>query len=113
MANQTNVYVIPVRSDVTECPTCDLLSHRLMSPQEKLQTFAFLVFVAVCILASVYLYIVLPETKNKTFMDISQSFAKINKIPNPSPSEEMEMVLSITPGPKKDFPDRIKVESSF
>ncbi|KAM3622429.1 uncharacterized protein V6R79_024971 [Siganus canaliculatus] len=63
--------------------------------QEKLQTFAFLVFVLVCALASVYLYFVLPETKNQTFMDISQSFAKINKIPVPPPSQEMELVLSM------------------
>uniref|UniRef100_A0A3B4F0X0 Solute carrier family 2, facilitated glucose transporter member 5 n=1 Tax=Pundamilia nyererei TaxID=303518 RepID=A0A3B4F0X0_9CICH len=49
--------------------------------QETLQSFSFLVFVAVCILGSIYLYVVLPETKNKTFMDISQSFAKINKMP--------------------------------
>lgn len=81
--------------------------------QEKLQTFAFLVFVGVCIAASVYLYMVLPETKNKTFMDISQSFAKINKVPYPSPSHEMEMVLSISPDTKGQIPDAIKVESSL
>ncbi|KAM7401757.1 hypothetical protein PAMP_017045 [Pampus punctatissimus] len=62
--------------------------------QESLQTFAFLVFVVVCVLGSIYLYVVLPETKNKTFMDISQSFAKINKIPVPSQGQEMELVLS-------------------
>ncbi|XP_029682810.1 solute carrier family 2, facilitated glucose transporter member 9 isoform X2 [Takifugu rubripes] len=78
--------------------------------QETLQTFAFLVFVAVCIVASIYLYIVLPETKNKTFMDISQSFAKINQIPYPSPSHEMEMVLAIQPDEKKEA---VKVESSL
>ncbi|TWW61742.1 Solute carrier family 2, facilitated glucose transporter member 9 [Takifugu flavidus] len=78
--------------------------------QETLQTFAFLVFVAVCIAASIYLYIVLPETKNKTFMDISQSFAKINQIPYPSPSHEMEMVLATQPDEKKEA---VKVESSL
>lgn len=46
-------------------------------------------------------------------MDISQSFAKINKIPYPSPSHEMELVLSITLDPKKEFLDSNKVESSF
>lgn len=46
-------------------------------------------------------------------MDISQSFAKINKIPYPAPSQEMEMVLSITLDPKKELPDLVKVESSF
>ncbi|KAM9362212.1 solute carrier family 2, facilitated glucose transporter member 9 [Symphorus nematophorus] len=79
--------------------------------QEKLQTYAFLVFVVVCALGSIYLYLVLPETKNKTFMDISQSFAKINKMPVPSPGQEMELVLSSDPDRNgKEF---AKIESSF
>ncbi|KAI4826884.1 hypothetical protein KUCAC02_030314, partial [Chaenocephalus aceratus] len=78
---------------------------------EALQAFAFLVFVVVCVLGSIYLYFVLPETKNKTFMDISQSFAKINKIPVPSPGQETELVLSCKPGMYGE--DIIKRESSF
>lgn len=81
--------------------------------QEKLQSYAFLVFVVICILGSVYLYFVLPETKNKTFMDISQSFAKINKTPVPSPSQEMELVLSIKPEVNGKIQDISKMESSF
>ncbi|KAM9859956.1 solute carrier family 2, facilitated glucose transporter member 9 [Aulostomus maculatus] len=61
--------------------------------QEALESFSFLVFVGVCVFGAIYLYIVLPETKNKTFMDISQSFSKINKIPIPPPCHEMELVL--------------------
>ncbi|XP_019941870.1 solute carrier family 2, facilitated glucose transporter member 9 isoform X2 [Paralichthys olivaceus] len=80
--------------------------------QETLQSFAFLVFVVVCTLGSIYLYVVLPETKNKTFMDISQSFAKINKIPAPSPSHEMELALCIQPKTSEKVPD-VKMESSF
>ncbi|XP_010793076.1 solute carrier family 2, facilitated glucose transporter member 9-like [Notothenia coriiceps] len=79
--------------------------------QEALQDFAFLVFVVVCVLGSIYLYFVLPETKNKTFMDISQSFAKINNIPVPSPGQEMEQVLSFKPDMYGK--DIIKMESSF
>ncbi|XP_060898288.1 solute carrier family 2, facilitated glucose transporter member 9 [Labrus mixtus] len=81
--------------------------------QEKLQSFAFLVFVAVCILGSIYLYAVLPETKNKTFTDISQSFAKINNIPIPTPGHEMELVLTIGPDSNGKVQDIIKMESSF
>ncbi|XP_061583822.1 solute carrier family 2, facilitated glucose transporter member 9 [Cololabis saira] len=81
--------------------------------QEKLQAFAFLVFVVVCILGSIYLCVVLPETKNKTFMDISKTFAKINKMPVPSPGQEMELVLSITPDMKGKAQDGTKMESSF
>ncbi|KAF7657797.1 hypothetical protein LDENG_00022150 [Lucifuga dentata] len=67
----------------------------LMFPfiQEALESYAFLVFVVVCTTGSIYLYVVLPETKNKTFMDISKSFAKINKIPILTPIHEMELVL--------------------
>ncbi|KAF3856034.1 hypothetical protein F7725_016757 [Dissostichus mawsoni] len=79
--------------------------------QEALQAFAFLVFVVVCVLGSIYLYFVLPETKNKTFMDISQSFAKINNIPVPSPGQEMKPVLSCKPDMYGK--DIIKMESSF
>ncbi|XP_040889849.1 solute carrier family 2, facilitated glucose transporter member 9 isoform X1 [Toxotes jaculatrix] len=81
--------------------------------QETLQSFAFLVFVVVCILGSIYLYFVLPETKNKTFMEISQSFAKINKIPVPSPGHEMELVLSAKSDMNGKVQDVAKMESSF
>lgn len=72
-----------------------------------------MVFVVVCILGSIYLYVVLPETKNKTFMDISKSFAKINKIPITPPGHEMELVLAINPDTKGKDQDVAKMESSF
>ncbi|XP_005731448.1 solute carrier family 2, facilitated glucose transporter member 9 [Pundamilia nyererei] len=81
--------------------------------QETLQSFSFLVFVAVCILGSIYLYVVLPETKNKTFMDISQSFAKINKMPIPSPGQEMELVLSINSDTNGKAQDATKTQTSL
>uniref|UniRef100_A0A8C8CW29 Solute carrier family 2, facilitated glucose transporter member 5 n=1 Tax=Oncorhynchus tshawytscha TaxID=74940 RepID=A0A8C8CW29_ONCTS len=67
--------------------------------QESLQTYAFLVFLVVCVLGAVYLYFILPETKNKTFMDISQSFAKINKVP--LVNKEIENELAIKAGSKE------------
>lgn len=60
--------------------------------QESLQNYAFLVFVLVCICVTIYIIIVLPETKNKTFMEISQSFAKMNNITQ-STEAEMQDVL--------------------
>ncbi|XP_072550177.1 solute carrier family 2, facilitated glucose transporter member 9-like [Salminus brasiliensis] len=65
--------------------------------QEALQTYAFMVFVVVCVLGAVYLLLVLPETKNKTFVEISQSFAKINKVSQMA-DKEMEDVLAVKPG---------------
>uniref|UniRef100_A0A665U6B1 Major facilitator superfamily (MFS) profile domain-containing protein n=1 Tax=Echeneis naucrates TaxID=173247 RepID=A0A665U6B1_ECHNA len=78
--------------------------------QEMLQTFAFLVFMVVCTFGSIYLFFVLPETKGRTFLDISQSFAKINKIPVSSPGQEMELVLSEKWEKAQDV---VKMESSF
>lgn len=86
-------------------------SSLFLCVQETLQSYAFLVFVVICAIGSIYLYIVLPETKRKTFLDISQSFAKINKIPVPSPAQEMELVLSVQPETSKN--DVVKMESSF
>ncbi|XP_004624725.1 solute carrier family 2, facilitated glucose transporter member 9 isoform X3 [Octodon degus] len=47
--------------------------------QKSLDTYCFLVFAAVCFTGAVYLYFVLPETKNRTHAEISQAFAKRNK----------------------------------
>uniref|UniRef100_A0A674I359 Solute carrier family 2, facilitated glucose transporter member 5 n=1 Tax=Terrapene triunguis TaxID=2587831 RepID=A0A674I359_9SAUR len=37
--------------------------------------FCYLVFCGVCVLVALYVYLVIPETKNKTFVEISQIFA--------------------------------------
>ncbi|KAG8453505.1 hypothetical protein GDO86_000218 [Hymenochirus boettgeri] len=49
--------------------------------QEGLDNYCFLVFAALCLVGAMYEYFILPETKNKSFIEINQSFAKINKIP--------------------------------
>ncbi|XP_069488057.1 solute carrier family 2, facilitated glucose transporter member 9 isoform X2 [Ambystoma mexicanum] len=54
--------------------------------QKGLQTYCFLVFATVCLAGALYLFFVLPETKNKTLAEISQSFAKRNK-PSSKPVE--------------------------
>lgn len=47
--------------------------------QKSLETYCFLVFAFICLAGAVYLFIVLPETKNRTYAEISQAFAKRNK----------------------------------
>ncbi|KAM6150450.1 solute carrier family 2, facilitated glucose transporter member 9 [Erethizon dorsatum] len=47
--------------------------------QKNLDTYCFLVFAAICFAGALYLYFVLPETKNRTHAEISQAFAKRNK----------------------------------
>ncbi|NXE81952.1 GTR9 protein, partial [Cochlearius cochlearius] len=37
--------------------------------------FCYLVFCGICLLVALYVYLVIPETKNKTFMEISRIFA--------------------------------------
>lgn len=49
-----------------------LLSH---CPQMSAGAFCYLVFCGVCLLVALYVYLVIPETKNKTFMEISHIFA--------------------------------------
>nr|XP_006128243.1 solute carrier family 2, facilitated glucose transporter member 9 isoform X1 [Pelodiscus sinensis] len=44
--------------------------------QNGLKTFCFLVFAVICLAGATYLFLVLPETKNKTINEISQAFAK-------------------------------------
>ncbi|XP_075921974.1 solute carrier family 2, facilitated glucose transporter member 9 isoform X1 [Petromyzon marinus] len=48
--------------------------------QTALDAYSFLVFAAVCLGAAIFLYFVLPETKKRTFMEISRSFDKLNKV---------------------------------
>lgn len=78
------------------CDAVHNLPH-ISVPQESLQTYAFMVFVVVCVLGAIYLVLVLPETKNKTFVEISQSFAKINGV-SQTPDREMEDVLAVKAG---------------
>ncbi|KAG2470473.1 AIFM3 factor, partial [Polypterus senegalus] len=42
--------------------------------QMGLQQYCFLVFLGVCCLVATYIYFVVPETKNKTFLEIKQEF---------------------------------------
>eukprot|EP00064_Thunnus_orientalis_P009998 superscaffoldBa00001314_g10024 len=39
-------------------------------------SYCYLVFGSICLSVAVYVYIVIPETKNKTFMEISRMFSK-------------------------------------
>ncbi|XP_036777010.2 solute carrier family 2, facilitated glucose transporter member 9 isoform X1 [Manis pentadactyla] len=47
--------------------------------QRSLDTYCFLVFAAICLAGAIYFYFVLPETKNRTYAEISMAFAKRNK----------------------------------
>nr|XP_020847744.1 solute carrier family 2, facilitated glucose transporter member 9 [Phascolarctos cinereus] len=73
---------------------------------EGLKTYCFLVFATICILGATYFYFVLPETKNKTYAEISQVFARRNK--ENLPEEKIEQAGASGQGNRKS-----ELESSF
>ncbi|NXO81910.1 GTR5 protein, partial [Sitta europaea] len=42
--------------------------------------YSFLIFCAICVATMLYIFFIVPETKNKTFMEINRIFAKRNKV---------------------------------
>nr|CAB3266210.1 solute carrier family 2, facilitated glucose transporter member 5-like [Phallusia mammillata] len=48
--------------------------------QKAMGSYVFVFFLVICVIATAYVMIVLPETKNETFQDISLMFAKRNGI---------------------------------
>lgn len=53
-----------------------------MCPRPQMSTgpFCYLIFCAICSGVALYTFFIIPETKNKTFMEISQMFAARNNI---------------------------------
>ncbi|XP_034028103.1 solute carrier family 2, facilitated glucose transporter member 5-like [Thalassophryne amazonica] len=45
-----------------------------------LGSYSFIIFSAICLATLVYIWLVVPETKNKTFLEICQMFAKRNNV---------------------------------
>lgn len=52
------------------------------SLQEATGPYCYLIFCAICFGVAIYAIFIIPETKNKTFLEISQMFASRNKIPS-------------------------------
>ncbi|XP_037685324.1 solute carrier family 2, facilitated glucose transporter member 9 isoform X2 [Choloepus didactylus] len=66
--------------------------------QKSLDTYCFLVFAAICITGAIYLYFVLPETKNRTHAEISQAFAKRSKAYPPEEKTDSVVIDDKTNG---------------
>ncbi|XP_036599527.1 solute carrier family 2, facilitated glucose transporter member 5-like [Trichosurus vulpecula] len=56
--------------------------------RKGLGAFSFLIFAGVCLFTALYSYYIIPETKSKTFVEINQIFAKINKMSEIQPEKE-------------------------
>lgn len=52
----------------------------LVSLQTGLGPYSFIIFSVICLVTLVYIWLVVPETKSKTFLEICQMFAKRNKV---------------------------------
>ncbi|XP_005404101.1 PREDICTED: solute carrier family 2, facilitated glucose transporter member 5 [Chinchilla lanigera] len=50
--------------------------------QEGLGPYSFIIFAVICLLTTIYIFLVIPETKNRTFVEINHTFAKMNKVSN-------------------------------
>ncbi|CAK6440567.1 unnamed protein product [Pipistrellus nathusii] len=57
------------------------------SVQEAMGAYSFIPFAAICLLTAMYIYVVIPETKGQTFVEINRIFAKRNGVEIPEPEE--------------------------
>ncbi|XP_053173175.1 solute carrier family 2, facilitated glucose transporter member 1a isoform X2 [Scomber japonicus] len=48
--------------------------------ERGLGSYSFIIFSFICLATLIYIWLVVPETKSKTFLEISQMFAKRNKV---------------------------------
>ncbi|XP_074831985.1 solute carrier family 2, facilitated glucose transporter member 5-like isoform X4 [Carettochelys insculpta] len=48
--------------------------------EKGLGAYCFLIFCAICLATVIYIFIIVPETKGKTFMEINKVMAKRNKV---------------------------------
>nr|XP_036846807.1 solute carrier family 2, facilitated glucose transporter member 9 isoform X3 [Manis javanica] len=69
--------------------------------QRSLETYCFLVFAAICLAGAIYFYFVLPETKNRTYAEISMAFAERNK--TYPPEEKIDSAIT-DDKETRDFP---------
>ncbi|XP_025768417.1 LOW QUALITY PROTEIN: solute carrier family 2, facilitated glucose transporter member 5-like [Puma concolor] len=57
-------------------------------PQVGLGAYSFIIFGVICLLTTIYTFLVVPETKAKTFIEINQIFTKMNKVSEVHPEKE-------------------------
>ncbi|KAF6111463.1 solute carrier family 2 member 7 [Phyllostomus discolor] len=68
------------------------------SIQEAIGAYSFLVFACICLVTAVYIHVVIPETKGRTFVEINRIFAKRNRVEIPE-KEDIPAVGPHTPSP--------------
>ncbi|MBB6682366.1 MFS transporter, partial [Aequorivita sp. 609] len=48
--------------------------------EKGLGAYSFIIFACICLATLIYIWVVIPETKNKTFLETSKLFAQRNKV---------------------------------
>ncbi|KAK2503286.1 hypothetical protein MC885_011356, partial [Smutsia gigantea] len=56
--------------------------------QVGLGAYSFIIFAVICLLTTIYTFLVVPETKGKTFVEINHIFTKMNKVSDVDPEKE-------------------------
>ncbi|XP_074233928.1 solute carrier family 2, facilitated glucose transporter member 7 isoform X1 [Camelus bactrianus] len=68
-----------------------------LSGGEVIGAYSFIIFAGICLLTAVYIYVVIPETKGRTFVEINRIFAKRNRVEIPEKKEEITDVGPCVP----------------
>lgn len=60
--------------------------------------YCYLIFCGICLGVAAYTFFIIPETKNKTFMEISQMFADNNNIEKEALTSNGHLKLAVRNG---------------
>ncbi|KAI4899324.1 hypothetical protein NFI96_011850, partial [Prochilodus magdalenae] len=71
--------------------------------RKGLGPYSFLIFAFICLVTFIYIWVVIPETKNTTFLEISKMFAKRNKVEIVVEGEESKMKESGATDDRQDI----------
>ncbi|XP_053546409.1 solute carrier family 2, facilitated glucose transporter member 5 isoform X3 [Bombina bombina] len=69
---------------------------------QGLGSYCFILFACICLATFIFIYIVVPETKGKTFLEVSQLMAKRNGIEERPEFQDLNTTLHETPLEKND-----------
>ncbi|XP_007432105.1 solute carrier family 2, facilitated glucose transporter member 5 [Python bivittatus] len=64
--------------------------------ERGLGPYCFLIFCAVCLATAIYVFLIVPETKNKTFMEINRIMAKRNGTEEQAEKDELKDFTAIS-----------------